>query len=100
MVRYTAIRQSLHRHNHVMGAERELVLGSGLIALLVGIGGLTIVSGIAAVVFWIIAVFALRQMAKSDPIMSKVWLRHIKQQDVYLAKSSRWRLVGGFNAKT
>lgn len=90
------VHQSLHRHAHVLGAERELVMTSGLIALLVGVGGLTAVSIIAAAVFWLVSVFALRRMAKADPIMSRVWLRHIKQQEFYPAKASRWRPVGGF----
>ncbi|MDL2279245.1 VirB3 family type IV secretion system protein [Desulfovibrio sp. OttesenSCG-928-G11] len=95
-MRTIPIHQSLHRHNHVLGAERELVMTSGLMALLVGIGGLTAVSIGTAVSFWLLAVFALRKMAKADPIMSKVWFRHIKQQDFYAAKPSRWRFSGGF----
>ncbi len=89
------VHQSLHRHTHVLGAEREVVMACGLIALLVGVGGLTAVSIIAAAVFWLMSVIALRRMAKADPIMSRVWLRHIKQQDFYRAKSGRWR-EGGF----
>ena len=97
--RKIAVHQSLQRHNFVMGAERELVMSSALIALLVGIGGLTLISGIAAAVFWIISVFVLRRMARADPIMSKVWMRHIKQNDDYSAKASRWRLLGGYRVK-
>ncbi len=82
-----------------MGAERELVMTSALIALLVGIGGLTLLSGVVAAVFWIVAVFVLRRMAKADPIMSKVWMRHVKQNDFYSAKASRWRPLGGFRVK-
>jgi type IV secretion system protein VirB3/type IV secretion system protein VirB4 len=80
----------------VFGAERELVMFSALIAFLVGVGGLTLVSGVAALLFWIGALFVLRAMAKSDPVMSKVWLRHINQQDYYPARASRWRSQGGF----
>ncbi|MDO5484086.1 MAG: conjugal transfer protein TrbD [Desulfovibrionaceae bacterium] len=94
-MRTIPIHQSLHRHAHVFGAERELVMTAGLVALLVGIGGLTVLSGLSAVAFWLIAVFALRRMAKADPIMSRVWLRHIRQQDFYPAKAKRWR-EGGF----
>ena len=94
-MRTRPIHQSLHRHAHVLGAERELVMTAGLVALLVGVGGLTVLSGVSAVVFWMVVVFALRRMAKADPIMSRVWLRHIKQQDFYRAKSGRWR-EGGF----
>ena len=92
MSRPLPIHQSLHRHAHILGAERELVMTSALIALLVGVGGLTAVSIVSAVVFWIVAVFVLRRMAKADPIMR----RHIKQQEFYPAKASRWRAVGGF----
>ena len=38
MRRFLPIHQSLHRHAHVLGAERELVMTSALIALLVGVG--------------------------------------------------------------
>jgi len=97
MNRTVLVHQSLHRHTHVMGAEREPVMTSALIALLVGVGGLTAISAISAALFWIVAVFALRRMAKADPVMSRVWLRHIKQQDFYPAKASRWRPVGGYS---
>ena len=96
MSRSLPIHQSLHRHAHILGAERELVMTSALIALLVGVGGLTAVSIVSAAALWIMAVFALRRMAKADPIMSKVWLRHVKQQEFYPAKASRWRVTGGF----
>ena len=37
--RHIPVHQSLHRHNLVLGAERELAMTSALIALLVGVGG-------------------------------------------------------------
>ena len=95
-MRTVPIRQSLHRHNLVFGAEREIVMFSALIALLVGIGGMTLISGVSACLFWLGSIFILRLMAKSDPQMSKVWMRHLKQQDLYLARSPRWRSQGGF----
>jgi type IV secretion system protein VirB3/type IV secretion system protein VirB4 len=97
MNRTLTIHQSLHRHAHVLGAEREPVMTAALIALLVGVGGLTAISVVTAALFWLVAVFALRRMAKADPMMSRVWLRHIKQQDYYPAKASRWRLIGGYS---
>lgn len=97
--RRALIHQSLHRQNLVMGAERELAMSSALIALLVGVGGMTVISGIAAFVFWLAAIFVLRRMARADPLMSKVWMRHVKQQDLYSAKASRWRPLGGFKIK-
>jgi type IV secretion system protein VirB3/type IV secretion system protein VirB4 len=94
-MRTVSIHQSLLRHNLTFGAERELVMISSLVSLLVGIGGMSLVSSSVATLFWFLAVFALRQMAKADPLMSKVWLRHIRQQDYYPAHSSIWR-KGGF----
>lgn len=85
------IHQSLHRYPHVLGAERELILSSALICFLVGVGGLTVISFLAAGLVWLLSVFVLRNMAKADPLMSKVWLRHIKQQDYYPAHSRIWR---------
>lgn len=38
-------------------------------------------------------------MAKADPLMSKVWLRHVKQQDFYSARASRWRSLEGFRTR-
>ena len=95
-MRTVPIRQSLHRHNQVFGAEREIVMFSALIALLVGIGGMTLISGVSAGLFWLGSIFILRLMAKSDPQMSRVWMRHLKQQDLYSARSPRWRSQGGF----
>lgn len=99
VVRKIPIHQSLHRHNFVLGAERELVMTSALIALLVGVGGMTWVSAICALLFWISAIFVLRRMAKADPIMSKIWMRSVKQQDFYSPRASRWRPLGGYTVK-
>ena len=85
------VHQSLHRHQHVMGAERELLLTSALVAILVGVGGLSLLSGVTAVVFWLVAVALLRRMAKADPIMSRVYLRHVRQQEYYPARAGLWR---------
>lgn len=95
-MRTIPLRQSLHKHTTVLGAERDLVMLSALVSLLAGIGGMTLVAGIAAAIFWGCAVFVLRLMAKADPILSKVWFRHVKQQDFYPARASAWRPNGGF----
>ena len=94
--RHIPVHQSLHRHNLVLGAERELAMTSALIALLVGVGGMTAISGLAALLFWITSIFILRRMARIDPLMSKVW---IKQQILYQSKSSRWRSQKAFSNK-
>lgn len=97
--RRVPIHQSLQRHNLVLGAERELTMLSVLLALLVGVGGMTLISGVSALAFWLCAIFVLRKMARTDPQMSLVWRRHIRLQDYYPAKSSRWRKTEGFKVK-
>lgn len=90
-LRRIPIHSSLHRANLVMGAERELALGSALAALLAGIGGMSLVSAGTAIIFWLCAIWVLRRMARADPMMSKVWLRHIRQQTFYSARSGQGR---------
>ena len=97
--RRSIIHQSLHRHNLVLGAERELTMLSAMLALMVGIGGLTVLSGVTATVFWVCAIFVLRRMARHDPRLSQVWRRHIRLQEYYPAKASRWRKLEGFKVK-
>ncbi|OEU68040.1 MULTISPECIES: conjugal transfer protein TrbD [Maridesulfovibrio] len=90
-MRVVPIHRSLHKPSMVMGAERELVMFSALISILVGIGGFTLLSALAGLIFWMVTIFILRQMAKSDPQMSKVWWKHHKQQDYYSARATPWR---------
>lgn len=90
-MRRIPIHQSLLRPALILGAERDLLLCSGLLALLVGVGGFTLYSALAGFLFWVAASFVLRRMAKHDPVMSKVWLRHVRQQEFYPARSTFWR---------
>lgn len=94
--RIAIVYQSLHRHNHLLGAEQDLVMLSALLAFLLGMSGLNLVGIGSALFFWITSLFVLRRMAKHDPIMSKVFLRHMKQQTYYSAKSSVWRKAMGY----
>ncbi len=97
--RIAIVYQSLHRHNHLLGAEQDLVMLSALVAFMLAMSGLTLVGIISALLFWVLAIFALRKIAKNDPIMSKVFMRHIKQQGFYPAKSPIWRKTEGFKVK-
>ncbi len=74
-----------------MGAERELVLCISLFAFIVGVGGMKIASAVTALGFYTAGLLVARRMAKADPAMLRVWLRHIKQQTFYPAKSGIWR---------
>ena len=95
--RLTPFHRALHRPQQIMGGERELMLFSMLIAGGLVVSALNLVATVIGLVLWLICVYGLRKMAKSDPEMSKVYLRQLKYRNYYgpfsrpfrVAKSSR-----------
>lgn len=85
------IHRALSRPNLLMGADRELVLLTGLAAVTLIFVVLTIYSALFGVAVWIVIVGLLRMMAKSDPLMRKVYVRHISHKPYYKATTSPWR---------
>ena len=85
--REITIHQSANRPNQILGADRELVLITVLtaVSLAFSLGswwGLALAFG-----FWISAVAVLQRMGKADPLMRQIYLRHIRYQTFYPAKS-------------
>lgn len=87
------IHRALSRPNLLMGADRELVLITGLAAIILIFVVLTLYSAITGIVLWIAVVGLLRQMAKADPMMRRVYLRHLRYRSHYRATSTPWRRV-------
>lgn len=85
------IHRALSRPNLLMGADRELVLLTGLAAVILIFVVLTWFSALFGIAVWIAAVAALRMMAKADPLMRKVYVRHIGYRQNYRPTSSPWR---------
>ena len=85
------IHRALSRPNHLMGADRELVLVTGLATVILIFVVLTWFSVLLGVAIWIGVVGALRIMAKADPMMRQVYLRHIGYRPSYRPTSSPWR---------
>ena len=86
------IHRALSRPNLLMGADRELVLLTGLAAVILIFVVLTIYSALFGIAVWTVIVGLLRMMAKSDPLMRQVYVRHISYQPCYKATTSPWRL--------
>jgi type IV secretion system protein VirB3 len=86
------IHRALSRPNLLMGADRELVLITGLAAIILIFVVLTVYSAAFGVAVWIFIVGLLRVMAKSDPLMRRVYVRHISYKPYYKATSAPWRL--------
>ena len=87
----TRIHRALSRPNLLMGADRELVLVTGLASIILIFVVLTWVSALFGLAVWTVIVGLLRMMAKADPQMRRVYLRHITYRSHYRTTSSPWR---------
>jgi type IV secretory pathway TrbD component len=83
------IHRALSRPNLLMGADRELVLLTGLAAAISAFVVLTWFSVLFGIVIWIGVVAALRMMAKADPMMRQVYVRHIRFRPASRAHRAR-----------
>ena len=77
----------LHRPNLFLGGEREPALLTLLIAGGLAVSGMNTVSFLVGAALWFSAIPLLRWMAKADPYMSKIYLRHIRYRGYYPARS-------------
>lgn len=66
------VHRALSRANLLMGADRELVLLTALAAVILIFVVLTWYAALFGIAIWLIAVAALRMMAKADPLMRGV----------------------------
>ncbi|WP_404924693.1 conjugal transfer protein TrbD [Mesorhizobium sp. ORM16] len=85
------VHRALSRPNLLMGADRELVLLTGLASAILIFVVLTWYAALFGAAIWLVAVAALRMMAKSDPMMRRVYLRYISYKSYYRATSTPWR---------
>lgn len=85
------IHRALSRPTLLFGADRELVLMTGLTAVILIFVVLTVISTVIGFIIWIVVVGLLRMMAKADPLMRQVYLRHMKYRSHYRPNSSPWR---------
>ena len=82
------IRQSANRPNLFMGGDREMVMFSGLLAFTLIFSAFEFKATLFGVTLWVFALFALRLMAKNDPLLRPVYLRHRKYRAYYSARST------------
>jgi len=91
MLRTIPIRRAGNRDNLWMGGDRELVMFSGLLAFALIFSALEVRATIAGLVLWFGSLFVFRLMAKADPKMRFVYLRHRKYKEYYPARSTPFR---------
>ncbi|CAM5273342.1 hypothetical protein AFEL58S_00105 [Afipia felis] len=88
---HSRIYRALSRPNLLLGADRELVLMTGLAAVILIFVVLTWFSVMLGLLVWSGIVGILRMMAKVDPMMRHVYLRHIRYRPHYRPTSTPWR---------
>jgi type IV secretion system protein VirB3 len=87
-LRHIPIHRALNRPDLLAGCERELLLITGLITLTLVVVAVNWIAAIFGVLFWFGMVICLRMMAKADPYMSKIYIRHIRYHAYYAAHST------------
>ena len=85
------IHRALSRPSLLIGADRELVLLTGLAAAILIFVVLTWYAALIGTLLWFVVLAALRMMAKADPMMRRIYLRHIRYRAIYRPTSSPWR---------
>jgi type IV secretory pathway TrbD component len=91
-LRAIPIRRAGNRHNLFMGGDRELVMFAGLLAFALVFSAQELRATVLGVLLWFASLYALRLMAKSDPKLRSVYLRHRKYRSYYPARSTPFRL--------
>jgi len=92
-LRTTPFHRALHRPQQIMGGERELMLFSMLVAGGLIVSAMNLVATAIGLVLWAVCVQGLRQMAKADPDMSKVYVRQLHYGHYYGPFSRPWRMA-------
>jgi type IV secretory pathway TrbD component len=91
-LRTVPIRRSGNRHNLFMGGDREMVMFSGLLAFALIFSAQELRATVMGLALWTLSLFLLRLMAKADPMMRFVYLRHRRYRDYYPARSTPYRV--------
>lgn len=91
-LRKIAIRRIGNRHNLLMGGDRELVMLAGLLAFALVFSAQELSAAVIGTMLWFVVLSICRQMAKSDPHLRSVYLRHRRYRAYYPAHSTPFRI--------
>ncbi|MES2264570.1 MAG: conjugal transfer protein TrbD [Pseudomonadota bacterium] len=94
-LRTIPIRRAGNRHNLFMGGDRELVMFSGLLAFALIFSAQELRATAIGLLLWFGTLFACRLMAKHDPKLRNVYLRHRRYKRYYPPRSTPFRINPG-----
>lgn len=82
------IYSALNKPNLILGGDRELMLILILVCSIMVFMAMTVFTTIFGVALWLAGASLLRMMAKSDPAMVQIYIKHLKYRPFYLAHST------------
>lgn len=91
-LRTVPIRRAGNRHNLFMGGDRELVMFAGLMAFALVFSAQELRATVVGLLLWFAALYLCRLMAKADPKLRHVYLRHRRYRPYYPARSTPFRI--------
>lgn len=86
------IRRSGNRENLFLGCDRELIMVTALITFTLIFATQNIWAMVVGGALWFLALKILRKMAKADPKMRDVYMRHRRYKRFYPAHSTPFRV--------
>ncbi len=89
-LRYTPFYRALHRPNLFLGGERELVMSIGVICAGLIVSSQNWPATLVGSIVWFVSLSICRMMAKIDPHLVRVYLRHLKYKNYYPPRSTPW----------
>ena len=90
-LRAIPIRRAGNRDNLWMGGDREAVMFSGLLAGALIFSAQELRATVFGLVLWFGALYVFRLMAKADPKMRLVYMRHRRYKAYYAPRSTPFR---------
>ena len=84
------VARAMVRPDLLAGCERRLFLLVSLVSAILVLGAQTPLAISTGAAFWAAAVSGLRRMAKSDPELSGVYVRHVRYQAHYPPTATPW----------
>jgi type IV secretion system protein VirB3 len=90
-LRAIPIRRAGNRHNLFMGGDRELVMFAGVLAFALVFSAQELRASVIGILLWFGVLFIARLMAKSDPQLRHVYMRHRRYAKYYPARSTPFR---------
>lgn len=98
-LRSIPIRRAGNRHNLFMGGDRELVMFAGLLAFALIFSAQELKATVFGLALWFGTLYACRMMAKHDPKLRPVYLRHRRYARFYPPRSTPFRSNSGIQGR-